>query len=151
MPRWAGRLLTVLAGIVLALAVLVAVVAFFSGRDDAAVERGTGPGDTSLAHGPSALPAGRRAVLLDALRAGNVVLVYGSPRRPEPLRTLADEVAGPFDPALASAGQAVILTRRPGTRGVIALSWSRVLRAASATDPRLRDFAEAWLGRGAAG
>ena len=141
MPRWAGRLLTVLAGIVLGLAVLLAVVAFFSGRDDASVERGAA----------SALPAGPRTALLEALRAGNVVLVYGSPRPPEPLRTLADEVAGPFDPALASAGQAVILARRPGTRGVSALSWSRVLRAASATDPRLRDFAEAWLGRGAAG
>lgn len=151
MPRWAGRLLTVLAGIILGLAVLLAVVAFFSGRDDASVERGAGPAAASPDHGASALPAGRRTALVEALRAGNVVLVYGSPRRPEPLRTLADEVAGPFDPALASAGQAVILTRRPGTRGVIALSWSRVLRAASATDPRLRDFAEAWLGRGAAG
>jgi hypothetical protein len=31
---------------------------------------------------------------------------------------------------------------------VIALAWRRRLRVASATDPRLREFAAAWLGLG---
>lgn len=151
MPRWAGRLLAVLAGIGLGLAVLLAVVAFFSGRDDAAVNRAPGPGAASPGHGAAELPAARRAALLGALRAGNVVLVYGARQPPAPLRRVADDVAGPYDPALAQAGQAVLLVRRDGARGVVALAWSRALRAASPADPRLRAFADAWLGRGAEG
>jgi len=87
--------------------------------------------------------------LLHALELGDVVLVYGGARPPAALRALADKVAGPFDPALAAAGQAIVLARRPGTKGVIALAWRRELRAASAADPSLEPFAAFWLGRGA--
>lgn len=86
--------------------------------------------------------------LLHALELGDVVLVYGGARPPAALRALADRVAGPFDPALAAAGQAVVLAQRPGTRGVIALAWRHELRAASASDPALEPFADFWLGRG---
>jgi hypothetical protein len=90
-----------------------------------------------------------RDELLHALEAGDVVLVYGS-RADEPaLRALQEDVAGPFDPAVAAAGQAVILDFRPQTDGVVALAWRRMLRAPSADDPQLRAFAEAWLGKGA--
>jgi Protein of unknown function (DUF3105) len=88
--------------------------------------------------------------LLHALELGDVVLVYGSARPPAALRALADKVSGPFDPALAAAGQAVVLARRPGTRGVIALAWRHELRTPSASDPALEPFADFWLGRGAA-
>jgi hypothetical protein len=87
--------------------------------------------------------------LLHALELGDVVLVYGGARPPAALRALADRVAGPFDPALAAAGQAVVLARRPGTRGVIALAWRHELRVPRASDPALAPFADFWLGRGA--
>ena len=54
-----------------------------------------------------------------------------------------DVSAGRSTPALAEAGQAVILARRPGVRGVQALAWRRKLDASGPDDPQLREFAEA--------
>jgi Protein of unknown function (DUF3105) len=88
--------------------------------------------------------------ILHALELGNVVVVYGTAAPPAGLRALAADVSGgPFEPALVQAGQAVILARRPGTNGVVALAWRHLQRAPSAGDPQLRQFAEFWLGRGA--
>jgi uncharacterized protein DUF3105 len=82
--------------------------------------------------------------LLEALHLGNVVFAYdGSPAA---LKKIQDDVSGPFDPELAAAGQAVILDKRPGVKGTIALAWRRELRS---DDPaQLREFADAWLGQG---
>jgi Protein of unknown function (DUF3105) len=106
--------------------------------------------------GPHVAQAVRRdaVVLTDdqvvhALELGNVVLAFGSADPPPALRRLALDISGPFDPALVQAGQAVLLDRRPGTNGVIALAWRHLLRTRSPTDPELRRFAEFWLGRGA--
>ncbi len=87
--------------------------------------------------------------LLTALELGDIVIVYGTATPPRGLDALARSVAGPFSPSLATAGQAVILARRPGTNGVIGLAWTRMLRVPSAADPLLREFAQMWLGRGA--
>lgn len=87
--------------------------------------------------------------LLEALEQGNVVLVYGSPAPPAGLERTATANASPFTPALAAAGQAVILTRRPGTRGVVGLAWAHLIQVASPTAPSLRQFIQYWLGRGA--
>ena len=87
--------------------------------------------------------------LLEALQVGDVVIMYGTRAAPPGLTALARAVASPFTPALASAGQAVILARRPGAVGLIALAWTHMLRVSSASDPGLRQFAEFWLGRGA--
>ena len=57
--------------------------------------------------------------------------------------------AAPFTPALAAAGQAVVLARRPRTGGLVALSWAHMLRVGSPGDPLLRSFIDYWLGRGA--
>ncbi len=108
---------------------------------------------TSGAHFPA--PVTRDQVplsddqLLQALAAGDVVIAYSGPRPPAGLTTLALALAPPFSPALASAGQAVILARRPGTIGLIGLAWAHMLRVRILTDPRLREFAAFWLGRGA--
>jgi hypothetical protein len=108
---------------------------------------------TSGAHVPVAIRHDRSVIsdnqLLQALELGNVVLMYGTPEPPPALRRLADSIAAPFTPALAAAGQAVILGRRPGTRGLIALAWTHLLHVRSATDRRLRSFILFWLGRGA--
>ena len=89
--------------------------------------------------------------ILHALELGDVVLLYGTPRAPAALRALARRVAGPFDPALAASGQAVVLGRRAGVEGVTALAWRHLLTASSASDPALERFAQFWLGRGTAG
>jgi hypothetical protein len=146
---------------------LVGLVLAFSARDDSQIAAApAGPGelqpDRGAAHNDSADPAGlptsgphlpdlvtrdRRELtndqLLHALELGNVVLVYDD--SPGALARIQEEVAGPFDAELAAAGQAVILMRRPG-RPTAALAWRRILET---EDPAaLREFAEAWLGRG---
>jgi hypothetical protein len=73
--------------------------------------------------------------------------MYGTTQPPGGLAAIAEAVGGRFTPALAASGQAVILARRSGTRGVIALAWTRMLRSLSGPD--LRGFAEFWLSRGA--
>jgi hypothetical protein len=89
--------------------------------------------------------------LLGALEVGDVVIMYGGPRPPPGLQSLASSVAGPFTPALARAGQAVILAQRPQTTGLIALAWTHMLLPSGPNDPLLRQFAEFWLGKGAPG
>ena len=175
----AGRVVLIaLAALVVTAGALALAVLVLSSRDDAAVHAPAGPGQSYPDRGARHItPAQRGSVrydseppvsgphvpvpvtrdgaalsddqILQALEAGNVVLVYGTRTTPRALRLLAADVAGPFDPALVRAGQAVVLARRPGTRGVIALAWTRLLRVPGTGDPRLRAFAEAWLGRGA--
>jgi hypothetical protein len=108
------------------------------------------PGDppTSGPHRPEAVTRDGVPLsddqLLEALHLGNVVFAYDGSAAA--LRKVQDEVAGPFDPELAAAGQAVILARRPGVKSTIALAWRRELRS---DDPaQLRAFADAWLGQG---
>jgi hypothetical protein len=89
---------------------------------------------------------------LTGLEQGNVVIVYGGRVPPPGLRALAESVmAGPFTPALAASGGAVILARRPGTSGLIGLAWTHMVSVSAPNDPLLRQFALYWLGRGAPG
>jgi hypothetical protein len=89
--------------------------------------------------------------ILHALERGNVILFYSGDRPPPALRRLQDEVSGPFDAEVAAAGQQVILAPREGPDAVTAAAWRRLLRTDDPADPALREFAEAWLGRGAPG
>jgi Protein of unknown function (DUF3105) len=89
--------------------------------------------------------------VLEALELGDVVFVYGSPAPPAQLEAIARANAAPFTPALAAAGQAVILARRPGTPGVVGLAWAHLIRVRGPAAPSLRQFVQYWLGRGAPG
>jgi hypothetical protein len=177
--RWLERLAIVVAALVIAVVLIVVMSGGpLAGRDDPGIS-GPGPQlgvpypdlghahlqpgakppaynsdpPTSGAHVP--VPITRDGTelsddqLLQALEVGNVVVAYGSSRAPAGLRRLAADVAAPFTPALAAAGQAVILARRPGTNGLLALAWTHLLRVDSVQDPRLRGFILYWLGRGA--
>jgi hypothetical protein len=153
---------------------------FFAGRDQAGVSGGgTVPGatfrdlgdanlspgqphpaydsnpPTSGAHVPQAVTANGLELndnqLLQALALGNVVLLYGSASPPPGLQALADSVAGPFSPSLATSGEAVILARRPGIPGVVAAAWTHLVQVSRVDDPLLRAFSQYWLGRGAPG
>jgi Protein of unknown function (DUF3105) len=163
----------------LASAACLALIVVLASRDSGGVSTTTGPGTLLPDHGDRRLPPGapgptspaadppasgphhaarvtRDAValsddqILTALALGNVVIAYDGARPPAALRRLQRDAAGAFTPDLAAAGQAVILDRRPGAGGVIALAWRRRLRTSDPADPRLRDFVDAWLGEGRA-
>jgi len=131
------RLLTGLLIGVVAVGAVAGLLAVLASRENATT-------DASSASAPGvAAPA---AVSAD-LRRGNVVVLAAAGELPA-ARAVARAVAGPPDPALREAGQAVLVRRSAGP-GVRAQAWHRELRVASARDPRLRAFAEFWLGRGA--
>jgi hypothetical protein len=106
---------------------------------------------TSGPHRPEPVQADRTALsddqILEALALGNVVIAYEG----EAPAAVQEQVSGAFDPELAAAGQAVILAERPGVGAPQALAWRRRLVADGPRDPRLQEFAEAWLGQGAPG
>jgi hypothetical protein len=159
----------------LATAACVALIFVLASRDSGNVSQARGPGTLEPDHGdahdrkaapsppdspPTSGPHRDRSVLADriplsndqllsVLELGDVVLAYDPHTPVAPLRRLQRRVSGRYDPELAGAGQLVLLDPRPGVHGVIALAWRRRLRAADGTHPRLRAFAEAWLGRGA--
>jgi Protein of unknown function (DUF3105) len=168
------------ASLVLSIGLILLLSGYFAGRDQAAVSGGTSvpgqafsdlghaklaPGQphptynsdppTSGAHVPEAVVRDGATLnddqLLQALQLGNVVIVYGTAKPPAGLTRFATTAAPPFSPALASAGDAVILARRPGTAGLVALAWSHLLRVGSPSDPQLGQFVSFWLGRGAPG
>ena len=180
------RIAIVIASFVIAIGAVVLLSGYFTSRDQGGVTGVLSApglvyrdlGDTTLAPGqahpvydsnpPTSgphLPAPVRsdATVLDdnqiltALAAGDVILMYGG-RKPTPgLLTLArSTTSAPFSPALAAAGQAVILARLPGIDGVEALAWTRILpitgltRVTNHNNTVLRQFIDAWLGGGAA-
>jgi hypothetical protein len=108
---------------------------------------------TSGAHVPEAVTREQVTLdddqLLQALAAGDVVILYGGHAPPPGLLTLARALAPSFSPALAVSGQAVILARWPKASGLIGLAWTHMVRVRRASDPLLREFAAYWLGRGA--
>ncbi len=174
-PRfvWLERAGILVASLALAVLLIALMSGYFAGHDAAAVSdtvavglRFADQGDAALAPGYPApvydsspptsgphtslpVPADDQQLsdnqILTALAAGNVVIVYGSPQPSGALRRLA----GPFSAAQASIGAAVILARQPGTAGLIALAWTRMLRVKTASNPVLEEFIQARLGKGA--
>ena len=129
-----------LAALLLVVAGVVGVSALLSSRDDATLEGSTGVG------------VRRAAGEQPAVAPGNVVLLYSDERLTAVLRDLARDTGGEATPQVVSAGQAVLVRRRPGLRvAVSALTSERRLDAAGPDDPRLRQFIEYWLGRRDAG
>ncbi len=177
---WLERALVTVASLVLSIGLIILLSGYFTSHDPAGVsgtqsriglafpDLGHGhltPGEphplynsippTSGAHLDVAVTRDETRLsddqLLQTLEQGDVVFVYGGRFPPPGLTALARAVAGPFTPDLARAGQAVILARRPGTVGLIGLAWTRMVRVSAPNDSLLRQFAEVWLGRGAAG
>jgi hypothetical protein len=157
---------------------IVALLAVFQSRDDSDIGGGgpaEGPGqvqdDEGAKHGASAgaidaadLPASgehkpaaipRDATELNgdewlhALEVGNVILAYGSDEPGDALLRLQADLAGPYDPELAAAGQSVILAHVEGLAEPTAVAWRRTLSFQDPAAPEVREFIEAWLGTGA--
>lgn len=174
---WLERLAIAFASLALAAILILLVSGYFSGRDiapvsgDAAIGlRFPDEGDQLLAPGqlhppydsepPTSgphIPAQIRRdggelsdnQLLQALSVGDVVFMYGSRRPPAGLAALATRLGGRFTRSLAAGGLAVLLARRAGMSGVTALAWTRMLRLPGVDARLLREFTDAWLGRGA--
>ena len=178
--RVVERIAILVASLVLSIGLILLLSGYFAGRDQAAVSGGTGgPGQAFSDQGHTALSPGQPLPsydsnpptsgahvpepvtrdgatlnddqLLQALQLGNVVIAYGTPKPPPGLTKFAGTVAPTFSPALAATGDAVILARRPGTAGLVALAWTHLLRVSAPSDPQLAQFVSFWLGRGAAG
>lgn len=177
MSRWLERLAIVVTALVISIGLIALLSGgLLAGRDNPGIATGqAGPGTrfadqgdlhlragelrpvynsdppTSGPHVPAPVALDRAALsddqLLQALEVGDVVFMYGTPQPPRGLPEIAQAVGGRFSPALAASGQAVILARRPGMRGIVALAWTHMLRTLSG--PGLRAFAQNWLGRGA--
>jgi hypothetical protein len=159
------RVLPVLVGIVLVGAGLVGLLAIFHGRDSADLSAKTpvqGPGDAQTTPGdpPTSGAAGGNLqrettvsdpVLVRALSLGDVALVYGAPKPPRALVQMRNDATGAFDPELAAAGQMAFLVHRRGVAGIQALAWKRRLETNNPSDPQLRAFVDAWLGKGRGG
>jgi hypothetical protein len=167
------RLGLVAAGVLVAVAGVIALALAFNARDDADLARAPdGPGElqtdrgsghdsaaqvtdewpTSGPHEPELITRERRRLtddqILHALELGNVVFLYDAPDPGSALVAVQRDVAGPFDAEVAAAGQAVILARRSGAGPATALAWRRVYQTDDPGNPGIREFAEAWLGRG---
>jgi hypothetical protein len=130
--------------VVAALALAVAVIALLSGGLFTGSDKPDLTGAPSGPGQPVRLAPGDP--LRRDLRIGDVAVIYGTRNPPSGLPALARTLAAPVPPA---SGQAIILSRRAGTHGVIGLAWNRLIRVESPNDPRLRAFVNFWLGRGA--
>jgi len=180
MPVWLERVLIGVASLLLSVGLIAVLSGFFAGRDQAGVA-GTAAGNigqrfadlghahlqpgeprpaynssppTSGAHMPALLPPDGAQMtddqLLQALEVGDVVILYGQQHPSRRLQAFAASF-GSYTPQLEAAGGAVVLARKPGTRGLIALAWTRSFRVSNALDPLLKQFVTQWLGRGAPG
>jgi hypothetical protein len=134
----AGKVAAVVATIVLTVLLVAGAAAFFVSRDDATVPR-TGKSGPGVARPAGAEPR---------VRPGNVVLLHSDERLTLDLQRLAERIAGPPDPALTQAGQAVLVQQLPNlTVPVTAVTATRTIEASGSGDPALEAFVEYWLGR----
>jgi hypothetical protein len=134
----AGKAIAAVATILMTVLLVAGAAAFFVSRDDATVPGASqsGPGE--------ARPKGAEP----AVRAGNVVLLHSDERLTLELRRFAERIAGPPDPALRAAGQAVLVQQQPNLEvPVTAVTATRMLEADGPDDPALEAFVEYWLGR----
>ena len=146
-----------LLAIVIALAAVGGGILLLQSRDDAGVEKASGPGEKVADRCPGrAAPVARdrrklsRDQIQTALAEGNVVIFYRERPLVELRRLQRDYTGGAFDAEVAAAGQAVILAERQGglPAGFEARAWGRRLEVQFGEDQKLREFTEAWLGQG---
>ncbi|HEV2775238.1 MAG TPA: hypothetical protein VGV90_06585 [Solirubrobacteraceae bacterium] len=134
----AGKAIAALATVVLTVVLVAGAAAFFVSRDDATVP-GAGQEGPGVARPAGAEPR---------VRPGNVMLLHSDERLTLDLRRLAERIAGPPDPALTEAGQAVLVRQRPNLQAAVtAVTATRMLEADGPDDPALEAFTEYWLGR----
>jgi hypothetical protein len=164
------RALTLGVGGLVVLAGIVGLLLFAQSRDEPGVSADAGDAP-SVEHGASApavdagdLPTsgthkavalGRDATdltgdeWLHALEEGNVILAYGADEPGDALERVQEDLAGPFDPELAAAGQSVVLAHVDGLADYAAVAWGEKIDFQDPAAPEVREFVEARLGTGA--
>jgi hypothetical protein len=149
------RLLGGLLVVVLAVAAVAGGILLLQSRDDAGVEKAAGPGTRVDDRCPAkSVPVTRdrrklsRDQIQTALAEGNVVILYGVRVLPELRNLQRDYTGGAYDAEIAAAGQAVILADNGLPMGYEARAWGRRLVVEYSEVEKLRDFTEAWLGKG---
>lgn len=122
--------------IVLCLAGVVGVLAFFNARDESTVaEQPRGPGED--------LPP-----LADQIETpGNVFLRTGDGADLPQLRALGEELAGEPNDALRATGQAVVVEQDVSVDGIEAIAAGSTLTVQEPDDPELEEFVSFWLGK----
>ncbi|MCP9489323.1 MAG: hypothetical protein MSC31_05545 [Solirubrobacteraceae bacterium MAG38_C4-C5] len=134
--RTVRRVLTFLVTLVLCLAGVVGVLAFFNARDASTVgEQPRSPGEE--------LPP-----LADEIETpGNVFLRTGDGADLPGLRALGEKVAGEPTSALRATGQAVVVEQDASIDGIEAVSAGSSLTVEEPDDPELEEFVSFWLGK----
>lgn len=125
--------------VLIAFAALVGLISLFNSRDDSDVAQHTavtsGPGERYTGE-PVLSPA-----LQDAVRRGNVVVLYRDDEPPPGTKTLVP----PGGKALEDAGQSVVLEREPTLRTPLAAVSAKRIQAAD-TPGELSAFVDYWVG-----
>jgi hypothetical protein len=127
------------ASLVVGLAAVVGLIALLNARDDSNLS------PQASASGAPGKPYRGEPVLSpaleDAVKRGNVVVLYRDARPPPGTRQLVP----PGGPALRQAGQSVVLNREPTLHTALAaVSGERIQRADSPQE--LEPFIDYWLG-----
>lgn len=125
--------------IVIALSALVGLIAFFNSRDDSGVDQQSatvaGPGERYRGD-PVLSP-----VLQDAVKKGNVVVLYRDAKPPAGTRDLVPPGAADLE----KVGQSVVLEREPTLNvPLAAISASKMQKAD--TPQELQAFVDYWVG-----
>jgi hypothetical protein len=125
--------------LVVALAALVGLISIFNSRDESGVDQhsslATGPGERYTGD-PVLSPA-----LQDAVKRGNVVVLYRDEQPPPGTKTLVP----PGGPALEEAGQSVVLDREPTLKTALAAISAKKMQKADAPG-ELSEFVDYWIG-----
>jgi hypothetical protein len=119
---------TILA-VAIAVAGVVALIAFFNARDESTT------GDSTK-------------TTVRSSGDGNVVVTYAAPADGVRLKELADELGAPDTPELREAGLAVIVRRGDA---ITATAGDETITVDDPGDPALQEFIDRWLGQGASG
>lgn len=119
---------TILA-VAIALAGVVALIAFFNARDDSTT------GDSTK-------------TTVQSSGDGNVQVTYVTPADGAKLRALAERLGTPDTPELRAAGFALIIERGDA---ITATAGKETITVESVDDRALQEFIDRWLGQGASG
>ena len=124
--------------LVVSLAALVGLIALINSRDQSGVSpKQTAPGQPYT--GEPVLSPG----LQDAIRKGNVVVLYRDASPPPGTRALVP----PGGKQLEQAGQSVVIDREPTLKSPLAAVSGRRIQGAD-TPGQLQPFIDYWLGSG---
>jgi hypothetical protein len=132
------RALTWVLSFVVGLAAVVGLIAVLNSRDESSLDQ---PAEANVPGKPYTGEPVLSPALSDAVKRGNVVLLYRDDKPPKG----TDDLVPEGGQELATAGQAVLLEREPTLKTALAaVSAKRIQRADRPEE--LQEFIDYWLG-----